>query len=59
MDNMEVILILTSIPFYHCQHILVTIIPQTAEVLLHAQHVFGFPTFISGITTLKIKQTLM
>jgi hypothetical protein len=41
MDNKEVILILTSIPFNHCQHILVSIIPHTAEVLLHAQHVLA------------------
>lgn len=42
MANNEVILILTSIPFYHCQHIVFTNIPHTAEVLLHAQHVLAF-----------------
>ena len=42
MDNKEVILILTSIPFYHCQLILVTIIPHAAEVRLHACHVLAF-----------------
>jgi len=41
MDNKEVILILTSIPFYHCHHLLVTI-PHTAEVLLHTHHVLAF-----------------
>lgn len=42
MDNKEVILILTSIPIYHWQHILIIIIAHTAEVLLHAQHVLSF-----------------
>jgi hypothetical protein len=42
MANNEVILILTPIPFHHFQHIVVTNIPHTAEVLLHAQHVLAF-----------------